>query len=208
MALWSIVTRLVDGLPLCESTDPIPVTGAETQKTQAKMILKRLDSRSPPRLSVESGTFLFSYAVDDGLAILVITDARFPKRLIFGFLRDAHAEFATYLRDLHGDTWRSSVGTAAQPYSFLGFAKVLSRLRRDYADPDSKANASRLAGELFDVQSIMRQNIAEVLDRGERLDREFVVSLYTSTVFVVHCVPPSSLLVDVPVVCAQEHRCV
>ena len=136
------------------------------------MILKRLDARSPPRLSVESGTFLFSYAVDDGLAILVITDARFPKRLIFGFLRDAHAEFATYLQETHGDNWRTAIGTIAQPYSFLGFAKVLSRLRRDYADPDSKANASRLAGELFDVQSIMRQNIAEVLDRGERLDRE------------------------------------
>jgi vesicle transport protein SEC22 len=173
MALWSIVSRVSDGLPLCESTDPIPVTGAETQKTQAKLILKRLDSRSPARLSVESGTFLYSYAVDDGIVVLVITDARYPKRLIFGFLRDAHAEFSSYVREAHGESWRSVISATGQAYAFLGFAKILSRLRRDYADTDSKANANRLAGELFDVQSIMRQNIAEVLDRGERLDREW-----------------------------------
>jgi len=172
MALWSIITRVADGYPLCESTDPVPVTGAETQKTQAKQILKRLDARSPARLSVEAGAFLFSYAVDDGLAVLVMTDARFPKRLIFGFLRDAHAEFAAFVRGSHGDGWRAAVAAAAQPYAFLSFARVLSRLRREYADPESSANASRLAGELFDVQSIMRQNINEVLDRGEKLDRE------------------------------------
>ena len=54
MALWSIITRVADGFPLCESTDPVPVTGAETQKTQAKQILKRLDARSPARLARSS----------------------------------------------------------------------------------------------------------------------------------------------------------
>ena len=171
MVLWTIVSRVADGLPLLESTDAIPLIGAETQKSQAKAILKQLHARSPARLSVEAGAFLFSYALEDGLAALVMTDARFPKRLVFGYLADVHAEFAAYVRAAHGDAWRTAVGTAAQPYAFIGFSKVLSRLRRDYADTESKANASRLATELFDVQNIMRQNIAEVLDRGEKLDR-------------------------------------
>lgn len=179
MALFTIITRLSDGLPLVESTDPIPIVGADVAKQQAKAILKRLDSRSPTRLSVESGPYIFSYVVEDGVACLVMTDAKYPKRLTFAYLHDLQREFVEYVRSSTpgGDAaWRARVDTAAQAYAFLGFAKVLSRLRRDYADPESKSNAAKLAEELYDVQAIMRANIGEVLDRGEKLEHVSKVS--------------------------------
>jgi vesicle transport protein SEC22 len=172
MALFTLVTRQTDGLPLLESAEAVPVANADTCKAQAKAILKRLDARSPSKLSVESGAHVFHYALEDGCAFLVMTDAAFPKRLAFGFLSDLHAEFVAHLRGAHGEAWRARVDTAGTAYAFMGASKALARLKREYADPDSRGNAARLAGELQDVQSIMRQNINEVLDRGERLERE------------------------------------
>jgi hypothetical protein len=48
--------------------------------------------------------------------------------------------------------------------------RTLQRLKREYADPSSRSNSSRLQAELADIQTIMRKNIAEVLDRGEKLE--------------------------------------
>jgi len=172
MALWSIVTRVADGLPLLESTDAVQIVGADTQISQAKAILKRLDASSPARLAIAAKAFTFSYMVENGLVALVLTDAKHPSRLAFAFLKAVHDEFEAWLRAERGEGWRAAIATEAKPYAFLGFGKVLSRLRREFGDADSKANASRLHGELYEVQNIMRKNIEEVLDRGEKLDRE------------------------------------
>lgn len=48
--------------------------------------------------------------------------------------------------------------------------KTLTQLRREYSDPTSRSNSSRLTEELSEVHSIMKRNIQEVLDRGEKLD--------------------------------------
>ncbi len=179
MAHFVLITRVSDGLPLLESTDPIPLCdSADTCKSQAKAIMKRLSEQgSASRASIDNGNFLFSYLVDssDNLGLLVMTSSSFPKALIFGFLEELQREFEKYMKATYGEAqWRSQLNTAAQAYAFLGFAKVLARLKREYADPESKSNAARLQGELQDVHNIMRKNIQEVLDRGERLDRECV----------------------------------
>ena len=48
--------------------------------------------------------------------------------------------------------------------------RTLQRLKREYSDPASRANSTRLAEGLNDIQNIMRRNIQEVLDRGEKLE--------------------------------------
>lgn len=37
-------------------------------------------------------------------------------------------------------------------------------------DPSSRSNATKLNSDLADIQSIMKKNIQEVLNRGEKLD--------------------------------------
>lgn len=54
-------------------------------------------------------------------------------------------------------------------------------MKRDYLDPGSRANSSRLSEELGEIQNIMRKNIQEVLDRGEKLESECAASAVAST---------------------------
>ena len=57
-----------------------------------------------------------------------------------------------------------------RPYAFIKFDKTLQRKRKDYANPGDRANQSKIDSELADIHNIMRRNIDEVLNRGERLD--------------------------------------
>ena len=46
----------------------------------------------------------------------------------------------------------------------------MSKIRRDFLDPQSPANIAKLNSDLADIHSIMSSNINEVLQRGEKLD--------------------------------------
>lgn len=50
--------------------------------------------------------------------------------------------------------------------------KVISKIRKRYANPQSDENLQRLNEELQDIHSIMRKNITDVLERGGKLERE------------------------------------
>jgi vesicle transport protein SEC22 len=166
-----MITRLADALPLLQSTEPIPLSNAEDIKGQATAIVKRLDSRSATRLTLDAGRQMHNYIIEDGIVFLVVTEAAYPKRLTFSFLASLHKEFTGYLRAQDGEGWRARLDTQGTAYAYLSFSRVLTNLRREYADPASRSNAARLVEELSDVHNIMRANITEVLDRGERLDR-------------------------------------
>lgn len=46
----------------------------------------------------------------------------------------------------------------------------ISRLHREYADPSNASNTARLNSTITDINSIMKKNINEILDRGVVLD--------------------------------------
>lgn len=52
--------------------------------------------------------------------------------------------------------------------------KFIQKKRKEYTDPNSSQNMSRLNDDLADVHNIMRKNIQEVLNRGERVERTFL----------------------------------
>lgn len=70
----------------------------------------------------------------------------------------------------HGQQWLSKVETVSHPYAFIKFDKVIQRKRKDYADPNSRQNMAKLNEGITDIHNIMKKNINEVLNRGERLD--------------------------------------
>ena len=47
---------------------------------------------------------------------------------------------------------------------------IIQRRRKDFVDPTSRQNTTKLNADLADIQSIMRKNINEVLNRGEKLE--------------------------------------
>lgn len=56
-------------------------------------------------------------------------------------------------------------------YDTLPADKFIQKKRKEYTDPNSSQNMSRLNDDLADVHNIMRKNIQEVLNRGERVER-------------------------------------
>ena len=174
MILLVFVARVADGLLLVASTDQMRSSDAQdtmdVYKSQARQILKKLTASSPTKCSIESGPYTFHYVIADGICYLAMTHKSYPKRLIFQYLSEISREFIEEVaRDAGGD-WRSAIETVGRPYAFIKFDKTLQRKRKDYANPGDRANQSKIDSELADIHNIMKRNIDEVLNRGERLD--------------------------------------
>lgn len=58
MSLYTVASRLADGLPLFASTD---AGGHETEMMQAKELIKRIDASSPSKMTLDSGPYSLRY---------------------------------------------------------------------------------------------------------------------------------------------------
>ncbi|RHY99283.1 hypothetical protein DYB37_004506 [Aphanomyces astaci] len=135
------------------------------------------------------------YLIEEGVCYLTLSDKNYPKRLAFLYLEDIHGGFIDELRRDHGDNWRDTVTTVARPYAFIKFGespsssivaffvlsilcpdKYIQKKRKEYTDPSSSQNMSKLNNDLADIHNVMRQNIQEVLNRGEAIDRVSQIS--------------------------------
>jgi vesicle transport protein SEC22 len=69
--------------------------------------------------------------------------------------------------------WRMQVDQAARPFQFIHYDPIIQRKQREYRDQTAAANnnKSQLTEDLTEIQSIMRKNIDEILNRGEKLDQ-------------------------------------
>lgn len=142
----------------------------ELFKSQAKQLLKKLNSRSTAKMSIESNPYVFHYMIDQGICYLTLTEKSYPKRLAFLFLEEISKDFEADLRDEYGDDWLRTVETVGRQYAFIKFDRVIQRKRKDYIDPNSSANMRKLNDDLQSIHNIMRKTIDDVLDRGNKLD--------------------------------------
>jgi len=96
--------------------------------------------------------------------------------LTFVYLEEVADGMTKELMREYGDRWRYTVDTAARPYAFIKYDPLIQRLARDFVDPTSRANSSKLNSDLTDIQNIMKRNIEEVLNRGEKLENVSAIS--------------------------------
>jgi len=173
MAHVTYVARVLDGLILVETWDDQNKITAQL-KNQAKMLLKKLNTM-PPRLSVEGvGDFIFHYITKDGVCYLALFDKGYPKNMSFAFLEEIHKLFQEDLKREFGSSgavdYRSHIETIEKPYYFIKFDRQITKKKAEYKDPSSSKALNRLNENLTEVSSIMRQNIDEILHRGDNLD--------------------------------------
>mmetsp|Transcript_19815 Transcript_19815/g.30613 ORF Transcript_19815/g.30613 Transcript_19815/m.30613 type:complete len:228 (+) Transcript_19815:115-798(+) len=178
--LLTQVARVSDGLPLVANTSSssgvAPVTTQSQQ--QAKQILRSLMQGSPSRMSIESGPHTFYYLVRENLCFLSMFESSYPKRVAFLYLDEvADAILAELLQEFQND-WRAQVDTAARPFRFIHYDPLLQKKCREFQDPKQvqSQNSSRLQDDLSEIQGIMKKNIDELLNRGERLEHVSNVS--------------------------------
>ena len=72
--------------------------------------------------------------------------------------------------------WRIQVDQASRPFQFIHYDPIIQRKQREYRDQstagqNSGHSKSQLNDDLNEIQSIMRKNIDEILNRGEKLDQ-------------------------------------
>jgi vesicle transport protein SEC22 len=172
MAHVTYLARSTDGLILIETWDDKNKVSPQL-KNQAKQMLKKLHTM-PPRLSVEGvGEFIFHYITHDGVCYLALFDKGYPKNLAFAFLEDVHKLFLEDLKREFGTgsvDYRSHIETIEKPYYFIKFDRQITKKKAEYKDPSSSKALTRLNENLTEVSSIMRQNIDDILHRGDSLD--------------------------------------
>lgn len=64
--------------------------------------------------------------------------------------------------------WRSQVDQAVRPFQFIRYDPVIQRKQREFKDTSQQK--SKLNEDLNEIQSIMKTNIDEILNRGEKLE--------------------------------------
>jgi len=186
MPLLTFVARVTDGMLLVASMEYNPMPVADSQealdvyKAQAKQIFKKLNPRSVSKCSIDSGSYTFHYIIMQDVCYLTLCDKGYPKRLAFLYLDEIHTEFVTFLTETEEkkareegrpvQDWHRQVDTVARPYAFIKFDKTIKKKGKEYANPNSRSNSTRLNEDLADIHSIMKKNINEVLRRGEGLD--------------------------------------
>uniref|UniRef100_A0A7S2HJ05 V-SNARE coiled-coil homology domain-containing protein n=1 Tax=Helicotheca tamesis TaxID=374047 RepID=A0A7S2HJ05_9STRA len=169
--LLTYAARVSDGLPLVASMTASSEIG-EDHKSQAKELLRGLGGRAAAaKMSINTTqSKVFLYLIRDNICYLTLTESSYPKRLAFLYLEEIADVFMEALTQDHGDAWRNQVETAARPYQFIKFDSIIQRKQREFIDPTSRANTTKLNEDLMDIQSIMKKNIEEVLNRGEKLE--------------------------------------
>ena len=172
MVLFTYAARLADGVLLVASIDSSSTSPVTSQhKADGKSLIKQLTHRSPKRCTVESGAYNFHYLIEGEIVYLILSAKSYPKRLAYGYLDEVRRHF-----EQHVEQDGARIATIDRPYYFIKFDKTIQRLRRSYADPHSAQNMSKLNNELADIHNIMKQNIQDVLDRGEKLDHVSQIS--------------------------------
>ncbi len=151
-------------------------------KTNAKMIIRRLNRNSEPQASIEAGKYTLqcvpclrpatplilptrSYLIQDQLCFLTICDKSYPRKLAFTYLSDLATEFTT--------TYSSSqyLSPNCRPYAFVEFDTFMQRTKKTYQDSRASANLDKLNDELKDVTKVMTKNIEDLLYRGDSLEK-------------------------------------
>eukprot|EP00586_Coscinodiscus_wailesii_P015638 CAMPEP_0172495914 /NCGR_PEP_ID=MMETSP1066-20121228/79723_1 /TAXON_ID=671091 /ORGANISM="Coscinodiscus wailesii, Strain CCMP2513" /LENGTH=224 /DNA_ID=CAMNT_0013267927 /DNA_START=49 /DNA_END=723 /DNA_ORIENTATION=- len=167
----TFAARVSDGLPLVSSFASSQEV-LEEHKRQAKQILRDgVGSSSVAKMSIEtSGRKTFHYLIKDNVCYLTLTESSYPKRLSFLYLEEVSNGFIEELKRDYGDQWRYEIERAARPYQFIKTDQFIQRKQREFVDPTSRQNSSKLNDDLADIHSIMKKNIQEVLNRGEKLE--------------------------------------
>ena len=64
--------------------------------------------------------------------------------------------------------WRDEVNNTSRPFRFIHYDPIIQRKQKEFQD--ERQQRSKLNDDLSEIQNIMKKNINDILDRGEKLD--------------------------------------
>jgi vesicle transport protein SEC22 len=173
------IARTRDSMMLCASLDK---RGGGPYTRQVTEILKGLQNNQnhngsmgqATKCSIQSSDGMsFHYILDRGVCFITLTNSKFPKRLVFGFLEELRVTFHGFVTSkatTHGSNFSNEIQNVTHAYAYITFDQTIQKKKREYSNPDSSDNMRRLKEELTDITNIMSQNIDDILKRGENLE--------------------------------------
>lgn len=137
----------------------------DEQKGHVKALVRKVNSNSAPRASIESGEYTIHYLLtSDGIIYVCICDKSYPAKLAFSYLDEISKEFSnSYGSEFHKPGIR--------PFAFVKFDNFMQKTKRLYQDTRATQNLDKLNAELQDVTQVMTKNIQDLLYRGDSLDK-------------------------------------
>lgn len=158
-------------MPLIATSTPTHnLSVSQKQQQDAKQLMRSMTAGNPNKMSIQSERMVFYYMQRDNLCFLTLTEDSYPKRLAFLYLEEvADAVLQELVREF-GTDWRANVDQAARPFQFIHYDPIIQRKQREFRDQRDVKNKSKLQEDLGEIQSIMKKNIDEILNRGEKLD--------------------------------------
>ena len=90
------------------------------------------------------------------------------KRSTIDFLLSHIAFLYLFSLQFYGIQWRVEVDQTARPFRFIHYDPIIQRKQKEFQD--ERQQRSKLNDDLSEIQSIMKKNITDILDRGEKLD--------------------------------------
>ena len=132
-------------------------------KFHSRLVIERVEMGTHAEIKLEKG-ICYAVSNEDKIGITIICDEEYPKRVAIDFIMKIHEEFKTFVAQKKLDI--SSYKTDDEvKYDYI------SQQIEDWQDPSKKDNLMKLQNELNDVTDIMKQNINELLKRGENLEK-------------------------------------
>lgn len=101
-----------------------------------------------------------SFVVLNGLAAVVVTDKEYPERVAFSLLGKVIVEFESEF----GQAWRD----VAQDQNLEPL--FLKEALNEFQDPRKADKLVAIQEDLSEITQVMRQNLEELVSRGESLD--------------------------------------
>jgi len=171
---FTYIARVNDGLPLVASfshTTSQEDDDLQEQKIQAKKILKTINEHGNKRMSITTtNTKQFHYIISPPILYLTLTEASYPKKVIFNYLSTIESSFLSHIQSTHGPDYEPQLKSTVRPYAYIHYDPILTKHQRSYQDPNSLIRSDKLNQDLEEIHSIMKSNINSVLNRGEKLE--------------------------------------
>ena len=99
--------------------------------------------------------------------LLILLFALYRLLYIYTYIRAAlHIYINTYIYIYI--QWRQEVDQTERPFRFINYDPLIQRKQKEFQD--ERQQRSKLNDDLSEIQSIMKKNINDILDRGEKLD--------------------------------------
>ena len=158
-------------LRLVTYLDKLAVAAAELSdsKLPFENIADRILAKTPNSADIksfyETEELSFNFQVYHGVTYLCVCLRDYPRRLVFDYLRQVQLKFEERFSGADELTVRKASRVDELNSAFRGTLKAITR-----AYSTRKDKITQVQGEVEEVSAMMRRNIEDTLERGERLD--------------------------------------